>query len=470
MERYQQAMVLVLVMMLLIWEGWKLLLQRPLIPATTLSFPNLVETLIFNTATSDDDIYLDYTDALLCGNGVMDVGNNSPNTPEIQYFNGATIAQICPDIQITGCTTCPETGTGTFTLATIQKFIAAGSVWKYLDDGSDQGTAWFGTSFDDSGWASGNAELGYGDGDEVTTVSYGGDPNDKHETTYFRQSFSVTDPNDYASLELNVLRDDGAVVYINGSEVARFNMPTGSITFTTLASSVIGGAEEDRFFTVSVSTSLLNAGSNIIAVEIHQANVTSSDISFDLQLVGVEPNPLPVELIYFTTSSGPTGVSLEWATASEENNDFFIVEHSVDGYQFKSIAKIEGHGNRKNLTHYRIVDHNPYPGLNYYRLKQVDYDGSIDYSDIVSISIDSNYDIILLFPNPSSDFIRIKSRTDVSVRGIVIRNILGQVINVPVASGETGIVLDVHLLPRGTYFVNINAGSNIVTKRVIIER
>ena len=348
--------------------------------------------------------------------------------------------------------------------------VAQGSSWKYLDDGSDQGTAWSGSSFDDSGWASGNAQLGYGDGDETTVVSYGGDPNDKHETTYFRQSFSVTDPNDYASLELNVLRDDGAVVYINGSEVARFNMPTGSITFTTLASSVIGGAEEDRFFTVSVSTSLLNAGSNIIAVEIHQANVTSSDISFDLQLIGVEPNPLPVELIYFTTSSGPTGVSLEWATASEENNDYFIVEHSVDGYQFKSIAKIEGHGNRKNLTHYRIVDHNPYPGLNYYRLKQVDYDGSIDYSDIVSISIDSNYDIILLFPNPSSDFIRIKSRTDVSVRGIVIRNILGQVINVPVASGETGIVLDVHLLPRGTYFVNINAGSNIVTKRVIIER
>lgn len=184
MERYQQAMVLVLVMMLLIWEGWKLLLQRPLIPATTLSFPDLVETLIFNTATSDDDIYLDYTDALLCGNGVMDVGNNTPNTPEIQYFNGATIAQICPDIQITLCTTCPETGTGTFTLATIQKFIAAGSVWKYLDDGSDQGTAWFGTSFDDSGWASGNAELGYGDGDEVTTVSFGSDPNDKHETLF----------------------------------------------------------------------------------------------------------------------------------------------------------------------------------------------------------------------------------------------------------------------------------------------
>lgn len=144
--------------------------------------------------------------------------------------------------------------------------VSKGASWKYLDDGTDQGTAWFGTSFVDSGWASGNAQLGYGDGDETTVVSYGGDPNDKHETTYFRQSFSVTDPNDYASLELNVLRDDGAVVYINGSEVARFNMPTGSITFTTLASSVIGGAEEDQFFTVSVSTSVLNAGSNIIAV------------------------------------------------------------------------------------------------------------------------------------------------------------------------------------------------------------
>lgn len=67
--------------------------------------------------------------------------------------------------------------------------------------------------------------------------------------------------------------------------------------------------------------------------------------------MGVEPNPLPVELIYFKFKaiSGPTGVSLEWATASEVNNDYFIVEHSVDGYQFKSIAKIEGHGTGKTL-------------------------------------------------------------------------------------------------------------------------
>src|SRR5207247_2662513 len=70
--------------------------------------------------------------------------------------------------------------------------ISTGSVWKYLDNGSDQGTNWIGRTFDDSSWVSGHAQLGYGDGDEATRVSYGPNEGNKYITTYFRQSFSVT--------------------------------------------------------------------------------------------------------------------------------------------------------------------------------------------------------------------------------------------------------------------------------------
>ena len=107
------------------------------------------------------------------------------------------------------------------------------STWKYLDDGSNQGTSWSAASFDDSAWASGAAQLGYGDGDEATVVSYGGVSSAKFITTYFRHSFNVADLSNVNSASLNLMRDDGAVIYLNGVEIARSNMPGGNVSPST---------------------------------------------------------------------------------------------------------------------------------------------------------------------------------------------------------------------------------------------
>ena len=163
--------------------------------------------------------------------------------------------------------------------------ISKGSIWKYLDNGSNQGTAWRARVFNDSGWQSGPAELGYGDGDEDTLVGYGPDINNKFITTYFRHAFSVADPTLYQSLSLNLLRDDGAVVYLNDTEVFRSNMPAGSIVSSTPASSAISGTAESTFVPASINPALLVAGTNLLAVEIHQNNGSSTDISFDAELI-----------------------------------------------------------------------------------------------------------------------------------------------------------------------------------------
>ena len=162
--------------------------------------------------------------------------------------------------------------------------VEAGATWKYLDDGSDQGTAWKETNFNDSSWSSGQAELGYGDGDEKTVISYGNDPDNKHITYYFRHSFNVSNPSETPNLSLEILRDDGAVVYINGTEVQRTNMPDGNINYQTLASSTVSGSDEDKFFQYVISSGVLTQGSNLIAVEVHQRSATSSDVSFNLKL------------------------------------------------------------------------------------------------------------------------------------------------------------------------------------------
>ncbi|MDA8975278.1 CotH kinase family protein, partial [Akkermansiaceae bacterium] len=163
--------------------------------------------------------------------------------------------------------------------------IPAGSDWKYLDDGSDQSTQWRARSFDDSTWASGPAELGYGDSDSsITEVSFGSDENNKHITTYFRHTFSLIDPTLFHGLSLSVVVDDGAVIYLNGEEIIRQNMALGTIDFETTAEDTIGGDDESSFTTYRIPTDALIAGDNVIAVEMHQVSESSSDISFDLSL------------------------------------------------------------------------------------------------------------------------------------------------------------------------------------------
>lgn len=171
--------------------------------------------------------------------------------------------------------------------------IAAHSEWKYLDDGSNQGSAWKESNFNDTAWPVGQAKMGYGDGDETTTISYGGNSADKHITTYLRKTFNVTNAASYTNLTLSLLCDDGAAVYINGQEiyshntdVIRKNLPSGTITSTTLATSAVGGLDESAFTQYEIHPELLIEGSNTIAVEVHQAAITSSDIGFDLQLRG----------------------------------------------------------------------------------------------------------------------------------------------------------------------------------------
>ncbi len=162
--------------------------------------------------------------------------------------------------------------------------IAANSSWKYISNGANQGTLWRATTFNDASWSTGNAEFGYGDGGEATLLSFGANSSAKYITYYFRKSFSISNPTQYTNLILNLLRDDGAVVYLNGTEVARSNMPTGTILYNTLASTAIGASDESTYTPFSIKSSLLVAGTNVLAIEIHQNSPTSPDVSFNCSL------------------------------------------------------------------------------------------------------------------------------------------------------------------------------------------
>jgi len=158
--------------------------------------------------------------------------------------------------------------------------------WKYLADGSNQGTAWRAAAFDDSTWASGEAELGYGDGDEATTVPFvdvdpvtGGDQ--KNATTYFRTNFNVADASGITQATMLVKYDDAVIFYLNGMEVARSANIGSNPAHTQYAS---GAPNEAAYFEFPIDASLLVTGANMLAAEVHQADSGSSDISLSASL------------------------------------------------------------------------------------------------------------------------------------------------------------------------------------------
>lgn len=161
-------------------------------------------------------------------------------------------------------------------------YITNGEAWNFLDDGSNQGIAWRASAFNDTAWNSGLAELGHGDGDEATVVN-SGPAGARFATTYFRKKVTIPDPASFGDFELRITYDDAYVVYVNGSEIARHpNLPANP-AFNLYSGNTVG---DNAIETLSIPTSAFSPGENTIAVEIHQGNASSSDMSFDLSLTG----------------------------------------------------------------------------------------------------------------------------------------------------------------------------------------
>jgi hypothetical protein len=154
------------------------------------------------------------------------------------------------------------------------------SHWKYWDSGSMPATNWHTTGYSDASWKTGQAQLGYGLPGMKTTIGFGPDANNKYPTAYFRKTFTIDDLSAVNSASVRVFADDGAAVYINGTEIGRFNLPSGALSFTTFTTTWNNGEYAD--FTIPIS--LLTNGSNLVAVEVHQTSASSSDMLFNLEL------------------------------------------------------------------------------------------------------------------------------------------------------------------------------------------
>ena len=185
--------------------------------------------------------------------------------------------------------------------------ISKNAVWKYKDDGSNQGTAWKNVGFNDNKWLTGAAELGFNDS-PVTALQNG------NITYYFRKKVTLANPSQYSSFTFYIRRDDGILLYVNGVEVFRNNMPSGSISNTTYASSLCSD-DGATVLTLNLPSSAFVNGTNVVAAEVHNHILGTADLTFELELLSNLPAVLPVVTRGpYIQSTSSSSTIIKWRT------------------------------------------------------------------------------------------------------------------------------------------------------------
>jgi hypothetical protein len=176
--------------------------------------------------------------------------------------------------------------------------------------------------------------------------------------------------------------------------------------------------------------------------------------------------PLPFTLLNFTAVKNRGGADIAWQTAAEVNNDHFIVEKSRDGVDFIAVNTTGGAGTSQNLVSYQVRDPAPYTGTSYYRLKQVDYDGTVSYSQMAIVNFDGIGEFYV-YPNPGSGIFTITALSGNTE--ITVVNMLGETIIAEI-SNSGSFQIDLSDQPQGVYYVRANNGHNLCIKRVGVFR
>ncbi|MFH1005723.1 MAG: T9SS type A sorting domain-containing protein [Bacteroidota bacterium] len=182
-----------------------------------------------------------------------------------------------------------------------------------------------------------------------------------------------------------------------------------------------------------------------------------------------EQNPLPIELLSFTADCEKTNMKLKWQTASEINNDYFVIEKSTDAKTWMPIDTIGGMGNSNTLINYSYTDNDMIYNIYYYRLKQMDYNGVFTYSSIVqSGCIEDIIEIINIYPNPAQEhFDFVVCAAEEKEIYIIIVDVLGQLVfksTETITKGLSEISIPVFKLSPATYCLSVETTDGICRK------
>ena len=185
-------------------------------------------------------------------------------------------------------------------------------------------------------------------------------------------------------------------------------------------------------------------------------------------ILDISTGPLPIEIINFSGQIINDVAHLFWTTASELNNDYFNVQHSTDGQNWQNILKVDGAGNSSISLDYEGLHTNPSLGINYYRLKQTDFNGTYSFEETISLNYDENE--MQVYPNPAYEEVFINKKS-IGEFNINIYNIYGQIVQIELRShSSNGVIMDLSKLNSGVYFIELTKNGSSERVKLIHTR
>ena len=254
----------------------------------------------------------------------------------------------------------------------------------------------------------------------------------------------------------------------NGSfdEFSAHTVSTASPATINVAKTVPTGAVEGFKYRVMVRPNAAGA--------FNSADYNTTITNGEIEDYKASPSTLPIQLLFFTGYLENKESILNWQTATEVNNKEFLVEHSIDGRVFETIGTVRGHGNTTEAHSYRFIHSNPIVGVNYYRLRQIDFGGEYFYSNVLSLILKDNKGGILnIAPVPADETATIiyQANQTTTVHFAVL-NSIGQHVRsfqYDITEGVHNLNLDIANLPSGTYILQAAENTRATYLKFVVK-
>lgn len=246
------------------------------------------------------------------------------------------------------------------------------------------------------------------------------------------------------------------------------NLPSGTETTTAVGAcpsvTIDNGA-------AAVSYTSVSGSSNGIARDADGTGVWENITGLEATPGSSNLSSLPISLVNFEATSieEQQAIHLKWATASEENNEYFSIQHSTDGITFREVGTQDGLGNASVVNTYDFMHKNLGTGTHYYRLQQMDFDGTYEYTNVVTATLRSNGFAISVFPNPTVDNVNILPEKPFSKNAYFqLLNIQGQIVQeYSLPEDALSFELEMNDFAKGVYYIRLQIENEITTHKIV---
>lgn len=256
-----------------------------------------------------------------------------------------------------------------------------------------------------------------------------------------------------------------ATLTITDGDIVQFTLASNhnarevsQTTWNANGNTALSGGFQTAFSGGTVTAAQLTVGTHYYVCSPHAGGGMKATII-------VQAAPLPVSLTAFTATQQNKQVALNWCTATEQNNNYFEVQRTIDGAIFTTIGTVRGAGTTNVAQKYNLVDTKPLEGINYYRLNQVDFDGKQAFSPTVSVEMDYKVNVNIM-PNPAYDNVTIAIGGENSTTSVRIADATGRVLLL-INNISDKQNIDISQLPQGIYFIQISVDKENYIHRLV---